>query len=430
MNWPTEALGRLARPVGGGTPSKQNDSFWNGTIPWVSPKDMGHREIRDAEDHITDAAVASSATQLVPAGSVLVVVRSGILVRRFPVAIARVPVALNQDMKAFLPGGPLGPDFLAYALEERADHVLSSCVKRGATVHSVDVEKLQRIQIPVPAPAEQRRIVDLLDQADTLRRQRAETDAKADRIIPSLFVKLFGDPATNPKGWPRSTLGQVEIDLRYGTSQRCDDDATGIPVLRIPNVVRGEVDRSDMKFSRFDGAELARLRLQADDLLFVRTNGNPDYVGRCAVYQPLSVGDTVFASYLIRARLETTQADPWYVAAFLRTTAGRLAMKPYIRTTAGQSNIGADGLRSLPLLLPPAGLQLRFRANVMAARKDSASRCAAARQLDVVFSTLLRRAFSGTLTFSWREAHMKELLQEMEVQARHLAAASFPEARA
>jgi len=429
MTWPGASLGRLARTVGGGTPSKQNDAFWNGTIPWVSPKDMSGREIHDAEDHVTESAVEGSATQIVPVGSILVVVRSGILVRRLPIAIVRVPVALNQDMKALLPGGPLVPEFLAYALEARAGYVLAECVKRGATVHSVDMQKFIQMELPVPAPSEQRRIVELLDQADALRRQRTEADAKANRILPAVFLKMFGDPATNPNGWPIVRLGEVATELRYGTSQRCDRDKAGTPVLRIPNVVRGEVDWSDLKYADLPEVEADRLRLQAGDLLFVRTNGNPDYVGRCAVFEPTVNSCALFASYLIRVRVDTSRIDPWYLAAFARTASGRRAMKPYIRTTAGQSNIGAEGLRSIPVLVPPIALQKRFRDSVMRARKQQAMCQVASERLGTLFSVMLRRAFSGALTSGWRRSHLKELAQEMEQQARYLAGAASPEGR-
>ena len=93
---------------GGGTPSKANSAYWSGTIPWVSPKDMKSDVIHDAHDHITARAIAESSTSLVPAGSLLMVVRSGILQRTIPVARCSREVALNQDMKALTSNGRLG----------------------------------------------------------------------------------------------------------------------------------------------------------------------------------------------------------------------------------------------------------------------------------------------------------------------------------
>src|SRR5689334_6780235 len=99
-DWKHQKLKYVARFVGGGTPDKSTPEFWNGDIPWVSPKDMKTDEIFDTEDHITTEGLQSSATNLVQPGAALIVVRSGILRHSIPVAINRVPAAINQDMRA------------------------------------------------------------------------------------------------------------------------------------------------------------------------------------------------------------------------------------------------------------------------------------------------------------------------------------------
>ena len=88
---------------GGGTPSKSHPEYFTGSIPWVSPKDMKSLVINDSIDHITEKAIAHSTTNLVPANSVLMVIRSGILKHTLPVAVNSLPVTINQDMKAFVP---------------------------------------------------------------------------------------------------------------------------------------------------------------------------------------------------------------------------------------------------------------------------------------------------------------------------------------
>jgi len=421
MKWAVAPLSNIVRIVGGGTPSKANRDFWSGEIPWVSPKDMVSRDIWETQDHISENAVAESATQLVPAGSVLIVARSGILARFVPIGIARVPVTLNQDMKAFLPATEaLDNQFLAYFLESRSTELLARFVKRGATVHSLDMNKLQQLKVPIAPLLEQRRIVEILDQADTLRKRRAEADDKAERILPSLFNKMFGDPATNPKSWEIMKLSDLVIELRYGSSTRCSAEPNGLPVLRIPNILRGEVDLSDLKYAELPAQEANRLLLQYGDLLFVRTNGNRDYVGRCAIFD-LDM-PYLFASYLIRARLQQDRVDPWYVGAYLRTPSGRQAMSSFIRTTAGQSNISLEGLRQIPIPLAPLTTQRLFRTHTEHLYWLRQEREKRGNSLETTFSSLLHRAFSGDLTAKWRETHMKELLAEMEEQAKHLAA--------
>src|SRR5262245_60364129 len=96
--WCWTTLGALGTWTGGGTPSKANPAFWtDGTVPWVSPKDMKVAIIGETEDRITEAAVEGSSTKYVPERSVLMVMRSGILKHSFPVAVTDRTVTLNQD---------------------------------------------------------------------------------------------------------------------------------------------------------------------------------------------------------------------------------------------------------------------------------------------------------------------------------------------
>jgi len=410
--------------VGGGTPSKKNDAFWTGgDIPWVSPKDMRSREVWDAKDHITEAAVDGSATQVVPEGSVLLVVRSGILVRRVPIAVARVPVALNQDMKALLPGGPLEPDYLAYALEAQAEHILAGCVKRGATVHSIDISKFSGLQFTVPPPSEQHRIIEILDQADELRRLRAEADAKAERILPALFMDMFGDPATNPMGWPTGRLDDVVVDTQYGTSQRADTSGAGIAVIRMNNITKsGELDLTDLKYVRLSDREVERHLLRQDDILFNRTN-SAELVGKTGIWRDQRF-EAVPASYLIRVRVDEAKAIPRFVWAFMNSPFIKRTLLGKARRAIGMSNINATELRALPLVLPDITSQGVFVQLLSAIDLGTANRRDAAGKIESIFGNLLHRAFSGDLVARWREAHMKELLQEMEEQARLLGLSS------
>jgi type I restriction enzyme S subunit len=146
--------------IGGGTPSKAIPAYWeNGTIPWVSPKDMKVAHIHSTEDSITEKAVKESATNLLPAGAVLVVTRSGILRHTFPVAVTDVPVTVNQDLKALVPQSEIDPEYVAFALRAFSREILNQCSKQGTTVNSIETQELLRFQIPLFSFNEQSRIV-------------------------------------------------------------------------------------------------------------------------------------------------------------------------------------------------------------------------------------------------------------------------------
>ncbi len=165
--WNKSTLSEIGKWSGGGTPSKAIDAYWtNGTIPWVSPKDMKLKYLSDAEDYITEEAVSNSSTKLYPAGSVLLVTRSGILRKEVPVAIALCPVAVNQDLKVFNPNEKVNSEFLANFLWCYNQRLLSYCAKDGTTVESIDTTALMAFPIVLPPLPEQRKIAQILSTWD------------------------------------------------------------------------------------------------------------------------------------------------------------------------------------------------------------------------------------------------------------------------
>ncbi|WP_277590869.1 restriction endonuclease subunit S [Pseudomonas chlororaphis] len=163
-HWTLHKLKHIARFSGGGTPSRDNLIYWNGNIPWISPKDMKVEIVICAEESITAEGLQNSTTSLVPPGAVLIVVRSGILKHTIPAAINKVEVALNQDMKAlrFDPKLANGEFFLRW-VQGFNDQLLHVWLKQGATVESIEQEYLSDTTIPMPDFSEQRMIVDFLD---------------------------------------------------------------------------------------------------------------------------------------------------------------------------------------------------------------------------------------------------------------------------
>lgn len=161
--WTWSSLEETCTAVGGGTPSKADPEFWDdGTIPWVSPKDMKARVITGSEDRVTERALQR--LTLIPTGSVLLVVRSGILSRTLPVAVTALPVTVNQDMRAFVPHAGIAPDFLAWQLIGKERDVLAITSKDGTTVASIEAPALASFPLAVAPAAEQTRIVEKLEE--------------------------------------------------------------------------------------------------------------------------------------------------------------------------------------------------------------------------------------------------------------------------
>ncbi len=220
---------------------------------------------------------------------------------------------------------------------------------------------MENVVMPLPPLGEQRRIVDILNRATTIERLRTRAQELLEEFIPALFVRMFGDPVENPMGWETVRLNEFVSEFRYGTSKKSRDAAAdeSLPVLRIPNVVSGAVNLNGLKYVVLEAKEQQRLKMAKGDLLFVRTNGNPQYVGRCSVFD-LDL-DAAFASYLIRARLvDRAPLSPYVIGAAMGLPSLRSVLLSLARTTAGNYNINIANLGKIELPVPPIEKQKKF----------------------------------------------------------------------
>ena len=166
-NWTVKKLKNLCRFSGGSTPSKERVDYWeDGTVPWVSPKDMKQSYIAETQDRMTEKAVRESTVSFVHPGSLLIVVRSGILQRTIPVAINSVPVTLNQDMKALTFGTALLAKYMMFLIEGNSGALLPILTKEGATVESIEQSNLANCHVPAPPSSEQKAIVAHLEKSN------------------------------------------------------------------------------------------------------------------------------------------------------------------------------------------------------------------------------------------------------------------------
>lgn len=252
------------------------------------------------------------------------------------------------------------PSYLAYFLRSAEFLSFANTVVAGAKMPRMVMSEFWKFEVPLPPIAEQRRIATILDKADALRTKRREALAQLDRLAQSIFVEMFGDPATNAKGWPVSTLGDLLESATYGTSEK--SGASGqFPVLRMNNITRtGEMDFSDLKYMDLEAAERDRYLVRAGDILFNRTN-SADLVGKTAIFrQPEPMA---YAGYLIRLRANADN-DPEYLAGFMNTPYAKRVLRGMCKSIIGMANINATEVQGIRIARPPLALQTEYRERI------------------------------------------------------------------
>ena len=193
--YPSVPLGDLVAIRGGGTPSKSDPFYWDGDIPWITPKDMKRRMLADAIDHISQRAIRETAAKLINPGAVLVVTRGMILAHTVPSAVLVSPAAINQDMKALVPGSHLLAEYLCSLLWSWNDSMLERVEKSTHDTRKLETAKLLAFAIPVPPLAEQRSIVADLDalqaEVNALRTAQAASRAELNAMLPAVLDRAF-----------------------------------------------------------------------------------------------------------------------------------------------------------------------------------------------------------------------------------------------
>jgi type I restriction enzyme S subunit len=159
--WVIKELGDVCRVVGGGTPPKDREDFYKGSIPWATVRDMRQDIISDTEFKITELAVKSSSTNVIPANSVVIATRVGL----GKICFVERDTAINQDLRGILPIRPkeLSAHFLFWWFKSVA-HLIEQ-EGTGATVQGVKLPFIKSLQVPLPPLREQKRIIAILDEA-------------------------------------------------------------------------------------------------------------------------------------------------------------------------------------------------------------------------------------------------------------------------
>ncbi len=383
--WAKVRLDECAEIVAGATPSTSVAAYWDGDVCWATPKDLSELDgahISDTPRKLTRAGLDSCAATILPAGSVLFSSRAPI----GHVAVNTVPMATNQGFKSFVPKPErLSAKFLYWWLRTNRSYLES--LGNGATFKEVSKAVVSRIQIPLPSLSDQRRIAEVLDRAEALRAKRRAALAQLDSLTQSIFLDLFGNPAMKRTKWKESAVGDV-TDCIVPGRDKPKSFSGKIPWITTDDLRHLELTHDSPKGLGLNSAEIGKVRARiipkgsviiscVGDLGIISIAGKDIVINQqLHSFQCHENLNNVFLMHCLA-----------FQRAFMYAKASSTTL-PYMNKSV---------CNSIPIFVPPIGLQREFARRVQAVEKLKAAQRASLAELNALFASLQHRAFRGEL---------------------------------
>lgn len=268
MSWPMVAIKDCCTVIGGATPKREVEEYWdNNDVPWITPKDISKINgmyLDDAPEYISNKGFKSCAAHKLPAGSLLLTSRAPI----GNVAISNKEMATNQGFKSLIPSERVDVKYLYFCMLFSAKRLDNA--GNGATFKEVSKKIVEEFKIPLPLLETQKQIATVLEKSDQLRKDCQLMEQELNSLAQSVFIDMFGDPVTNPKGWEKGQLGQ-EAELLAGfafKSKEYSKNPEHVKLCRGINIFPGKTSWSNAEYWDYKNEpSLKKYELEENDIV-------------------------------------------------------------------------------------------------------------------------------------------------------------------
>ena len=264
----------------------------------------------------------------------------------------------------------------------------------GSTFKQVSKNHIEEWEIPLPDLLTQTQIAKILDKSTALIAKRKAQIAELDTLVQSVFLEMFGDPATNPKGWEESTLDQISLSKgEYGSGSSAIPYKQGYRYVRITDILDNGELKDEMAGIENEEQESQKYTLNEGDIVFARSGAT---VGKTFLYSS-KYGKCIFAGYLIRFKLNKEKVVPEYIKHFTKTHF-YWRWVASCQNVVAQPNINAKQYGAgLKIMIPPLELQTKFLFSVKRFEKLKSHLQQSLAELEIQHQALMQRAFRGEL---------------------------------
>lgn len=424
--WKDLPLCECADFKSGGTPSKSNDAYWAGDIPWVSAKDMKTLRLHDAQDHVTPEAL-NAGSRLAKKGAVFLLVRGMTLHRDIPIGIAMRDMAFNQDIKALIARPGVDTTFLAYWLVSQKVALLGHVDSAGHGTGRLNTDTLKAMRVKLPPIEEQKRIAGILgalDEKIELNRKMSETleqmakamfkswfvdfepvHAKAagrqpagmEKATADLFPNSFADSELGkiPKGWEVTELGQIADVIDCLHAKKPEASETGQLYLQLNNIRDdGLIDISEAFLIGMEDYNKWTSRMEATEGDCVITN-----VGRVGAVAQIPHGmKAALGRNITGIRCKPAFTNPTFLIECLMSEAMREEIRRKTDTGTILDALNVKSIPKLRFIRPPLMVAERFELLARPLRYQMERGVSQSRTLADLRDTLLPKLLSGDPT--------------------------------
>lgn len=386
--WEMVRLGDLGLFQTGGTPSRNKPDFFKGTHPWITTPALGatYIDASNANAFLTDEAINSSATKIIPDNSLMVGIRVGV----GKSSINSVPMCTNQDIVSIsnVDDSEVLLEYLHKYITTQQEYLNNQ--KRGATIQGIKTDVLKELMIPLPPLPIQQEIATVLDKASALIEKRKAQIEKLDLLAKAQFMEMFGDPVTNPKGWGVKQLSEIATS-RLGKMLDAKQQ-TGkykYPYLANFNVQWFKFNLNTLNEMDFIEEEQMEFALEKGDLLICEGGE----VGRCAIWKD-DIKPCFFQKALHRVKCDKNIILPEYLAwwFYLMSKYNQFA------DVIGQATIAhlpGVKLKQLRIMVPSIDLQDQFATFVQQVEAQKTILQQSLAQLELNYKSLMQKCFRG-----------------------------------